>query len=129
MAPTAMPSPAATMPFSRLRPASTPTMEKPRMVSISSSGSPKAKMSGRAIRMKKVSTIAPKSPPKSDEMKAAESARAAWPFLERGKPSSTVAWLAEEPGMPISTEAKVSEVGITATRPTMSARPETGSMP
>jgi hypothetical protein len=31
--------------------------------------------------------------------------------------------------MPNRTEAKVSEVGTTAIRPTISARPETGSMP
>ena len=46
-----------------------------------------------------------------------------------GNPSSTVAWEADEPGIPIRTDAKVSDVGTTATMPIISARPRTGSMP
>ena len=73
--------------------------------------------------------MAPTSPPKSDEAKAADKARAAIPFLAMGNPSSTVACEADEPGIPISTEAKVSDVGTTATIPTISARPKIGSIP
>ena len=68
-------------------------------------------------------------PPNSDEMNAADSARAACPCLASGKPSSTVAWLALDPGMPISTEEKVSEVGITATSPISMPSAEIESMP
>src|SRR5919106_2834600 len=127
--PAISPSPAATMPLSGTRPARIATIDRPRTVIISISGKPKARISGRAMKMKKVRMSAPKRPPNSEDAKAADSARAAWPCLESGKPSSTVAWLAEEPGMPSSTEENVSEVGITATRPTISARPPTGSIP
>ena len=99
------------------------------MVSIRSSGVRKLRIRGRASSTKKVRISAPKSPPKSEDVKAAASARAASPCLERGKPSSTVAWLEDEPGMPIRTEENVSEVGMTATSPTIIARPEIGSMP
>ena len=68
-------------------------------------------------------------PPMSDAVNAAASARAACPCCDRGKPSSTVAWLALEPGIPMSTEVKVSDVGITATRPTSVASAETVSIP
>ena len=129
IAPTASPSPAASRPFSRLRPASTPTIDSPSTVSMSSSGNPKASTTGRAATMKKVRSAAPSSPPNSDEAKAAARARAACPARASGNPSSTVAWEADEPGIPISTEAKVSEVGITATSPTIMARPDTGSIP
>ena len=60
---------------------------------------------------------------------AADSARAAWPSLAIGKPSSTVAWDADDPGMPIKTDANVSDVGTTATMPIIKAKPNTGSMP
>ena len=73
--------------------------------------------------------IAPTIPPKSEEMNAADSARAACPCLAIGNPSSTVAWLALDPGIPISTDEKVSEVGITATRPISIPSAEIGSMP
>ena len=53
---------------------------------------------------KNVSTTAPNKPPNNDEVNAAASALAAWPFLDNGKPSSTVAWDAEEPGLIGSTE-------------------------
>ena len=46
---------------------------------------------GRATTTNPVSTTAPKIPPAMDEMKAADSARAAWPWQAKGKPSSTVA--------------------------------------
>ena len=127
--PTIRPRHAAATPLSGRRPARMATIERPRMVIISISGRPKARTIGRAMRMKNVRMHAPNSPPNSDEMNAAERARAASPFFAIGKPSRTVAWEAEEPGMPMSTEAKVSEVGITAIRPTMSARPLTGSIP
>ena len=129
MVPISRPRPAAARPLSATRPASTATIDRPRIEIISISGRPKDNTMGRATTMNNVRKAAPTSPPKSDEVKAAESARAAWPFLAMGKPSSTVAWLAEEPGMPMRTEAKVSEVGTTATMPIISARPSTGSMP
>ena len=127
--PTSMPRPAATTPFMAIRPARMPTMDRPKMVIISSSGVRNSRTIGLAIRMNTVRKLAPTSPPNSDEAKAAESARAACPFLAMGKPSSTVAWLAEDPGIPIRTDAKVSDVGTTATIPTISARPRIGSMP
>jgi hypothetical protein len=127
--PAMSPSPAATTPLSGTRPARIATIDRPRTVIISISGRPKARISGRAMKMKKVRMSAPKSPPKSEDEKAAESARAAWPCLASGNPSSTVAWLADEPGMPSSTEENVSDVGMTATSPTISARPATGSIP
>ena len=96
---------------------------------MNSSAEPKSRMSGRAISTKPVRITAPTMPPKRDEMNAADSARAACPCLARGKPSSTVAWLALEPGMPIRTEEKVSEVGITATRPMSMPSAEIESMP
>ncbi len=129
MVPTIRPRPAAAIPLIGRRPARIATMDRPRIVIISISGRPKASTRGRAIRMKNVRIAAPNRPPKSDEAKAADSARAASPFFASGNPSSTVAWLADEPGIPMRTEAKVSDVGITAIRPTMSARPETGSIP
>ena len=62
-----MPIPQAISPFSRLAPESTLTMVMPRMVSSRSSPVPKASTSGRAIRMAPVSTIAPNTPPTSEE--------------------------------------------------------------
>ena len=121
--------PAATIPLSGTRPARIATIERPRTVIISISGKPNAKINGRAIKIKHVSTIAPKSPPKSEDINAADNARAAWPFFASGKPSKTVACDAEEPGMPNKTEAKVSDVGTTAIKPTISAKPDTGSIP
>ena len=44
-------------PLRRLRPASTPTMENPRMVSINSSGSPNARISGREFKVRKGAMI------------------------------------------------------------------------
>ena len=52
-------------------------MERPRIVMASISGIAKARTSGRATRIRKVSTAAPSSPPKSDDAKATDSARAA----------------------------------------------------
>jgi hypothetical protein len=127
--PTIRPRPAATIPFSGSRPARIATIDRPRIVMASISGRPKARISGRAMRMKKLSTQAPSNPPNSDDTKAADRARAACPFFDRGKPSSTVACDAVDPGIPNSTEAKVSDVGTTAISPTISARPETGSIP
>jgi len=129
MVPTIMPRPAAASPLSATRPASIATIDNPSIVIINISGKPKLSTTGRAIRIKKVRKAAPINPPNNDDAKAADNARAASPFLASGKPSSTVACDAEEPGIPISTEAKVSEVGTTATMPTISARPRIGSMP
>ena len=129
MVPINMPRPAATRPLMATRPAKIPTIERPKIVIINSSGVRNSKTIGRATKIKTVKKLAPTNPPKSDEAKAADSARAALPFWAIGKPSKTVACDAEEPGMPIKTEAKVSEVGTTATIPIINARPKTGSMP
>ena len=96
---------------------------------MNNSADPNNKIRGRAISTKNVRITAPMIPPNSEEMNAADKARAAWPCLARGKPSSTVAWLALEPGIPMRTEAKVSDVGITATRPINMPRAEIGSIP
>ena len=127
--PSTRPSPQAPSPLASERPARTPTIESPKIESMKSSADVKTRINGRAISTKPVSTSAPTSPPKSEEAKAAESASAARPSRDIGKPSSTVAWLAEEPGIPIKTDAKVSEVGITATRPISIASAEVASMP
>ena len=129
MVPINMPRPAATMPLMATRPAKIPTIERPKIVIINSSGVRNSKTMGRATKIKTVKKLAPTNPPKSDDAKAAESARAALPFCAIGKPSKTVACDAEEPGIPIKTEAKVSEVGTTATIPIIKARPKIGSMP
>src|SRR6056297_3087002 len=129
MVPSISPMPAATTPFNGIRPARMATMLRPSNVTASIAGISKARIKGRAIRMKNVRTTAPSSPPNSDEAKAADSARAASPFLASGNPSSTVAWLAVDPGMPSKTLAKVSDVGTSAMSPTIRARPETGSIP
>ena len=129
MVPIIMPSPAAARPFKAKRPARMATIDRPKMVIINISGRPNANTMGRATRMKIVRKVAPTSPPKRDEVKAADKARAAWPFLAIGNPSRTVACDADEPGIPIRTDANVSEVGTTATMPIIRARPSTGSMP
>ena len=129
MDPTINPSPQAARPFNRLAPDSTPTMESPSKASMNSSAEPNVSMSGRAICTNNVSITAPTMPPISDAVNAADSARAACPCCERGNPSSTVAWLALEPGIPMSTEVNVSDVGITATRPTNMASADTVSIP
>ena len=118
-----MPTPAAIMPFSATRPARMPTIDRPKAETMRSSGDLNSRTIGRATRMKKVRKKAPTSPPNSDEAKAADSARAARPFFAIGNPSRTVACEADDPGIPISTEAKVSEVGTTATIPIISASP------
>ena len=69
--------PAATTPLSGTRPARIATIERPSTVIISISGRPNANTMGRATRMKIVRKVAPTSPPKSDEVKAADKALAA----------------------------------------------------
>jgi hypothetical protein len=81
------------------------------------------------MRTTPVSAIAPNIPPTIDAEKAADSARAASPFLASGKPSSTVACEADEPGMPIKIDENVSDVGRIAKRPIIIATAEVGSMP
>ena len=76
-----------------------------------------------------VRNAAPTIPPNNDDEKAADNARAACPFFAKGNPSSTVAWEEDDPGIPINTDAKVSEVGTTATKPIIKANPYTGSRP
>ncbi len=127
--PKARPRQAEATPLPRLPPDSAATVDRPNSVSMNNSAEPNSRMMGRAATTAPVSTMAPNSPPSIEAKKAAESARAAWPSLASGKPSSTVAWEADEPGMPISTEEKVSEVGITATRPISMASAEVWSMP
>ena len=82
-----------------------------------------------AIRTKNVRIAAPSNPSSSEAEKAAPGARAASPFLASGKPSSTVAWEADDPRIPINTDVNVSEVGMTATRPTSMPSAATASMP
>jgi len=106
-----------------------PTIDRPKIDTIKSSGLLNMRTMGRATRINTVKNAAPISPPKSDEAKAAERARAALPFLAMGNPSKTVACDAEDPGIPISTDAKVSEVGMTAIIPIINANPNTGSIP
>ena len=129
MDPISRPMAQAASPLGRLRPASTATIDRPKSASMNSSAEPNSRISGRAISTKPVRITAPKIPPKSEEMKAADSARAAWPCFASGKPSSTVACDALDPGMPMRTEEKVSEVGMTATRPISMPRAEISSMP
>ena len=117
------------MPLAKLRPDRTATIDRPKSVSMKSSAEEKESTSGRAITMATESTSAPMTPPRSELAKDAERARAASPFLARGKPSSTVAWLALEPGIPIMTEVKVSPVGMTATMPISIPSAEVVSMP
>ena len=126
---TSIPTPAAMIPFSATRPARMPTIERPKAETINNSGDLNSKTTGRAIRMKKVRKLAPTIPPNSEEANAADRARAAIPFFAMGNPSRTVACDADEPGIPIRTEANVSEVGTTATIPTINARPRIGSSP
>ena len=127
--PMSSPSAQERRPLTKLEPDSTPTMARPSTVSMKSSADEKARMTGRAIRMKALSTSAPKMPPTIELKKAAERARAASPRLAIGNPSRIVAWEAALPGMPISTEVKVSPVGTTASRPISSASAEIVSMP
>ena len=68
-----------------------PTIDKPSMVSIKSSGSRNERTIGLAIIIKNVKTIAPNMPPNNDDTKAADNALAACPFLDKGKPSNIVA--------------------------------------
>ena len=117
------------MPLTRLRPARTATIDRPRTASMNSSADPKARMMGRAMKMKPVSTKAPNTPPNIDEKNAVDSARAASPFLASGKPSRTVAWLDDPPGIPSRIDEKVSPVGMIARRPISMASAETSSMP
>ena len=60
---------------------------------------------------------APKIPPIREEQKAALKALAAIPFLDKGKPSITVAWEPAVPGIPIKTAGNVSEVVVGAKTP------------
>ncbi len=129
MVPTNSPSPAATIPLMAIRPAKMPTMDRPNMDTINSSGDLNNNTTGRATKMKIVRKAAPTKPPNSDDANAADKARAALPFLAMGNPSNTVAWDADDPGMPIRTDANVSEVGTTAIMPIINARPKTGSIP
>ena len=117
------------MPLIATRPARMPTIDRPKIEIISSSGDLNRSTTGRATRIKTVRKAAPTKPPNSDDANAADKALAAWPRLAMGNPSSTVACEAEEPGMPIKTEANVSEVGTTATMPIIKASPRIGSIP
>ena len=127
--PTKIPKAADASPLTGTRPAKIATIDKPRIVTINISGRPKANTTGRAIKTNAVKTKAPNKPPNKDAVNAADSARAACPFFAKGKPSSTVAWEADDPGIPINTLENVSDVGITATKPTIKAKPEMGSIP
>ena len=84
MAPNMMPSPQAATPRTMLAPANTPTTDKPNTASMNNSAVENIRMTGLATNTNPVSTTAPNTPPKSDEVKAALSARAACPFLASG---------------------------------------------
>jgi len=120
-APIMRPMPQAASPLMAFVPVSMPTMVSARMISIICSPKPMARMMGMAPKMATLSTSAPKTPPKSDAEKAAPSARAASPFFDSGKPSTTVACEPLVPGIPISTDGKVSEVVVTDCRPIITA--------
>ena len=89
--PAMSPNPQATIPFTRLLPESEPTIERPKTANINNSAEPNTRITGRAICIKKVSTIAPNNPPNNDDEKAAPNARDASPFFAKANPSSTVA--------------------------------------
>ena len=129
MVPTSTPRPAAMIPFSAMRPARIPTIDRPKIDTISNSGDLKSSTTGLATKINIVRNAAPTNPPNSEDANAADNALAASPFFASGNPSSTVAWEADEPGIPIKTEAKVSDVGTTATIPIIRARPRIGSIP
>ncbi len=85
--------------------------------SRSCSPKPIISSSGLATTTAKVRISAPKIPPTSEDVKAADRARAASPRFDIGKPSSTVACELLPPGIPISTDENVSAVGVTAIIP------------
>ena len=76
-APSSKPTPQARKPLYKLSPDNTPTMLKPSTPNINNSAEPNARISGRANKIKPVSTSAPIKPPMSDAENAAPSARAA----------------------------------------------------
>lgn len=90
-APSIKPSAQEARPFSAFVPVSMPTMVRARTISIICSPKPMAVMRGMAMKIAPDSTTATNKPPNSDEMKAADKARAASPFFDMGKPSTTVA--------------------------------------
>src|SRR3954470_5441911 len=78
--------------------------------------------------MEMPNSMAPKMPPMSDDMYAAERARPASPFLAMGKPSSTVAADAAPPGTPKRMAGIGSPVAVVDPRPSNSANAVYGSM-
>ena len=76
------------MPLIATRPARIPTIDRPKTETINSSGDWNFSTKGRATRMKNGQKRRPDQPPEqSEEAKAADNARAAWPFFAIGKPS------------------------------------------
>lgn len=79
--------------------------------------------------MATVRKIAPMTPPRSEEKKAAERARAPSPRFAMGKPSRTVDCEELLPGIPMRTEGNVSAVGVTAIMPIIKGKAWDGSIP
>ncbi len=100
-----------------LWPVSMPTSVSAISTSISCSPKPTARSRGRATTNEAVSSSAPNTPPMSEAVNEADSARAASPRLAIGKPSRIVACDPALPGMPIRIEGKVSETVVTASSP------------
>ena len=71
------PKPAATTPLTAIRPAKIPTIERPKIDTISNSGDLNNNTTGRATSIKTVKNAAPIRPPNSEDAKAADRARAA----------------------------------------------------
>ena len=127
--PASRPRPQVARPLSGLSPASVPTMVSASSTSSNCSPKPIMSSSGLAATTANVRMMAPKMPPTSEEVNAADSARAASPRFDIGKPSSTVACELLPPGMPISTDENVSAVGVTAIMPMIIGSASDGSMP
>ena len=74
-----------------MRPAKIPTIDRPNIDTMSSSGDLNKRTTGRATRINTVKKAAPNKPPNNEDAKAAERALAAWPRFAIGNPSRTVA--------------------------------------
>src|SRR5215470_9060701 len=123
-----MPTQPAVRPRSGALPESTATIDMPRNEKASNSGEPRNNMTGRRIGIETAIRKAPNTPPMSEDMYAALSARPASPFLAIGKPSSTVAAEAAPPGTPNSTAGIGSPVAVVDPSPSSSANAVYGSM-
>ena len=78
------PNAPAMIPLTGALPLKEPTMAMPTITSMKNSGGPSQRTSGRKIGMAANNTIAPMMPPMAEDVKAADSARAASPFFAIG---------------------------------------------